>query len=427
MKKIVILGAGESGVGSAILAKKTGCQVFVSDKGSIKQNYISELEHYGIAYEQGHHSTDVILGADEVIKSPGIPDTAPLIVALRKQGTPVISEIEFAARHSHATFLCVTGSNGKTTTTSLLYHILDSAGLDVGLGGNIGKSLARQVALHDRQYYVLELSSFQLDGMYQFHAHIAILLNITPDHLDRYDHNFMNYARAKMRITQNQTAEDYFIYWADDPVIRQMLAEHPCSATALPFDDKHSYADFDIAKTMTLQGRHNLYNATAAVIAALKTGIGQDKIKSALATFQAIEHRLEPVTTINGVRFVNDSKATNVDSCYYALESMTTPVVLILGGKDKGNDYTQIDNLIHQKVHTLVFMGINNEPLRQHFAGCGINIIDTDNIADAVSKAYHAARTGDTVLLSPCCASFDLFSSYEDRGRQFKQQVSQLT
>lgn len=433
--KIAILGAGESGTGAAILAMKEGYEVFVSDSGAIKDNFKAELDSHSIAWEENGHTTERITDADEVIKSPGIPNTAPLVKLLAAQGTPVISEIEFAARFTRAQFICITGSNGKTTTTSLIHHILKTAGLDASLAGNIGQSLAKQVAQNDHKYYVVELSSFQLDNMYRFRAHIAVLLNITPDHLDRYNHDFMQYAAAKMRITQNQTPDDYFIYWRDDATIRQLAGSLHSQATNLAFsltDEAHILPGRDFVKwlqtpgSLLIRGKHNLYNAIAASLAAQCLGVGEGIIKRALSTFAPVEHRLETVRTINGITFVNDSKATNVDSCYYALESMTTPVVLILGGKDKGNDYSQIDNLVRQKVKTLVFMGLHNEPLRQHFGGLAIPIIDTDNIADAINGAYRAASQGDTVLLSPCCASFDLFSSYEDRGTQFKNIVNAL-
>ena len=435
MKRIVILGGGESGTGAAILAKQQNYDVFVSDCGNIKEQYKCELDAHGIAWEEAGHTTELILNADEVVKSPGIPNSAPLIVALTNQGTPVISEIEFAARFTNAQFICITGSNGKTTTTSLVYHIMRQAGLDVGIGGNIGQSLARQVAQQQHNFYVLELSSFQLDNMYKFRAHIAILLNITPDHLDRYEHDFMKYARAKMRVTQNQTPDDYFIYWHDDTTIRTLTESCDIKAQILAFsvnDNQYELPDHNFLSwlqkpdSLQIKGLHNLYNAIAATIAAQKIGIDNETIKKALSSFKPVEHRLEYVRTVNGVRFINDSKATNVDSCYYALESMTTPVVLILGGKDKGNDYTQIDQLVKDKVKTLVFMGLHNEPLNEHFGKAGIKIIDTNNINDAISAAYHNASDGDTVLLSPCCASFDLFKSYEDRGKQFKDIVNEL-
>lgn len=453
MKRLVILGAGESGCGAAILGKEKGYDVFVSDKGTIKPVYQALLDEHGIAYEQGQHTSDKILSADEIVKSPGIPDTAPIIAQwyrLHPQ-VPVISEIEFAARYTRAKMICITGSNGKTTTTSLLFDILQRAGLDVGLAGNIGNSLALQVAQHDRAYYVIELSSFQLDNMYDFRADIAILMNITPDHLDRYDHCFQNYVDAKMRITRNQTANDALIYWAEDPVIDSEIRKLHPQATLYPFGEKNghnvAYIDGDtfvLAATraaqplqmpvteLSLKGRHNQYNSMAAGVAAQLLHIHNEVIRQSLTLFAGVSHRMQYVTTVRDIRFINDSKATNVNSCWYALECMTTPTVLILGGTDKGNDYREIDALVRKKCHTLVFMGVNNEPLREHFTGmCRENgtplrIIDTDNLEAAVHGAFEAAHPGDTVLLSPCCASFDLFRNYEDRGDKFMQAVRQL-
>ena len=440
MKRIVILGAGESGSGAAILAKEKGFDVFVSDMGTIKEPYRALLNQHNIPWEDGQHTESLILNADEVIKSPGIPLTAPLIVKLQQQGTPIISEIEFAARFTNAKMICITGSNGKTTTTSLIYDILRRAGLNVGLAGNIGASLALQVAHEDHDYYVIELSSFQLDNMYDFRANIAILLNITPDHLDRYNFEFQNYVNAKFRITQNQTKDDAFIYWSGDPVIDREIQKMSLGATLYPFGKEGNAAyirgnDLVVEATDTLtmpyreiaiQGKHNQLNSMAASIAAQVLNIKNEVIREALKQFAGVEHRLQYVATVKGVRFINDSKATNVNSCWYALEAMTTPTVLILGGKDKGNDYSEIDELVKQKCHTLVFMGLHNEKLREHFGSFGLNIIDTDNLKDAVQGAYHAAKEGDTVLLSPCCASFDLFTSYEDRGRQFMAAVRKL-
>ncbi|MBR1630353.1 MAG: UDP-N-acetylmuramoyl-L-alanine--D-glutamate ligase [Paludibacteraceae bacterium] len=442
---ITILGAGESGTGAAILAKEKNLNPFVSDMGSIKPMYKALLDQHQIPWEEGQHSAEKILKSDFVIKSPGIPETAPLIKQLREQGTSVISEIEFAARYTHAKMICITGSNGKTTTTSLVYDILRRAGLNVGLAGNIGSSLALQVAHEEHDYYVIELSSFQLDNMYDFKADIAILLNITPDHLDRYDYIFQNYVNAKFRITQNQSPSEAFIYWSEDPVIDAELRKLDIKATLYPFGqnkDNHNiaYVDEDqmIVATeatrffsiptneLALHGRHNTYNSMAATIAAQILHIKNDVIREALQNFKGVEHRLEYVATVRNVRFINDSKATNVNSCWYALESMTTPTVLILGGQDKGNDYSEIDQLVREKVHTLVYMGLHNEKLHEHFDSMGLQVIDTNNIADAVYQAYQAAHEGDTVLLSPCCASFDLFTSYEDRGQQFKQQVRNL-
>ena len=426
MKRIVGLGAGESGSGAAILAKEKGFDVFVSDFGTISEPYRALLDQNGVAWEDGQHTEALILNADEVVKSPGIPLTAPLIQKLQAQGTPIISEIEFAARYTKAKMICITGSNGKTTTTSLIYYILQRAGLDVGLAGNIGNSLALQVAHEDHAYYVIELSSFQLDNMYDFKADIAILLNITPDHLDRYDFKFQNYIDAKFRITRNQTADDAFIYWAEDPIIDKEMKKLQLGATLYPYGFTQPNPLPVSEEELALKGRHNVLNSMAATIAANVLNIKKDVIRESLMTFQGVAHRLQYVATVRGVKWINDSKATNVNSCWYALESMTTPTVLILGGKDKGNDYSEIDDLVREKCHTLVFMGLHNEKLREHFGNFGLNIIDTDNLADAIQGAYQAAKEGDTVLLSPCCASFDLFKSYEDRGEQFMKAVKAL-
>ena len=426
MKRIVVLGAGESGSGAAILAKEKGFDVFVSDCGTISEPYRALLDQNGVAWEDGQHTEALILNADEVVKSPGIPLNAPLIQKLQAQGTPIISEIEFAARYAKAKMICITGSNGKTTTTSLIYYILQRAGLDVGLAGNIGNSLALQVAHEDHAYYVIELSSFQLDNMYDFKADIAILLNITPDHLDRYDFKFQNYIDAKFRITRNQTADDAFIYWAEDPIIDKEMKKLQLGATLYPYGFTQPNPLPVSEEELALKGRHNVLNSMAATIAANVLNIKKDVIRESLMTFQGVAHRLQYVATVRGVKWINDSKATNVNSCWYALESMTTPTVLILGGKDKGNDYSEIDDLVREKCHTLVFMGLHNEKLREHFGNFGLNIIDTDNLADAIQGAYQAAKEGDTVLLSPCCASFDLFKSYEDRGEQFMKAVKAL-
>lgn len=447
-KKIVILGAGESGTGAAILAKEKGFEVFVSDSGEISLPYQALLKQNDIAFESGHHTEEKILAADEVIKSPGIPETAPMIVKLREKGTPVISEIEFAARYTDAKMICITGSNGKTTTTSLIYDMLLRAGLNVGLAGNIGASLALQVAHEKKDYYVIELSSFQLDNMYDFRANIAILLNITPDHLDRYNYDFQNYVNAKFRITQNQTKDDAFVYWAEDPVIDREIKKMNPSATLYPFslNGKAHNETVNAAyiegnnlvveaapealsipvDEIRIQGRHNQLNSMAASIAAQILNIRNSTIRESLQQFAGVSHRLQYVATVRGVRYINDSKATNVNSCWYALESMKTPVVLILGGKDKGNDYSEIDELVKEKCHTLVFMGLHNEKLIEHFAPLGIPYVSTDNLHDAVQACYHAAKEGDSVLLSPCCASFDLFHSYEDRGDQFMTAVRKL-
>lgn len=443
-RRLVVLGAGESGTGAAVLAQQKGYDTFVSDAGTIAPAYKAVLEQHAIRWEEGVHTEDLVLNADEVVKSPGIPDNAPLVAALRARNIPVISEIEFAARYTHAKMICITGSNGKTTTTSLLFDMLCRAGLNVGLAGNIGNSLALQVAQQDRDYYVIELSSFQLDNMYDFKADIAILMNITPDHLDRYDFCFQKYVDAKFRITRNQSPSDAFIYWSEDPVIERQLSLLRPAATLYPFGTRKehnvAYIDGDRfvleapnapmlampAADLALQGIHNRLNSMAAGIAAQVLHIRNEVIRESLMQFRGVAHRLQYVATVRNVRFINDSKATNVNSCWYALESMTTPTVLILGGKDKGNDYSEIDELVRQKCHTLVFMGLHNEKLHRHFDNSGLRIIDTCNIRDAVNRAYRAAREGDTVLLSPCCASFDLFRSYEDRGEQFMAEVRNL-
>ena len=446
MKRIVVLGAGESGSGAAILAKEKGFDVFVSDCGTISDPYRALLDQNGVAWEDGGHTFDRIKDADEYVKSPGIPLNAPILEQLReyrKQPTAnsqkpiaIISEIEFASRYTHAKMICITGSNGKTTTTSLIYYILRQAGLNVGLAGNIGNSLALQVAHEDHDYYVIELSSFQLDNMYDFKADIAILLNITPDHLDRYDFKFQNYVDAKFRITRNQTADDAFIYWAEDPVIDREMKKLQLGATLYPYGFTQPNPLPVSEEELALKGRHNVLNSMAATIAANVLKIKKEVIRESLMSFKGVEHRLQYVATVKGVRYINDSKATNVNSCWYALESMTTPTVLILGGKDKGNDYSEIDELVREKCHTLIFMGLHNEKLREHFGGVNqqliangqqpIAIIDTDNLHDAIQGAYEAAHDGDTVLLSPCCASFDLFKSYEDRGEQFMAAVRAL-
>ena len=443
-KRIVILGAGESGAGAAVLAKVKGLDTFVSDQGSIKDKYKALLDQYGSEWEEGRHTEEKILNADEVVKSPGIPNDAPLVLKLKAQGTPIISEIEFAGRYTHAKMICITGSNGKTTTTSLIYHIFKSAGLNVGLAGNIGRSLALQVATEQHDYYVIELSSFQLDNMYSFRANIAVLMNITPDHLDRYEHDMQKYVDAKFRITQNQTPDDAFIYWQDDPIIRRELAKHGLQARLYPFsavkedgaiayvEDEEVHIDQPIAFNMeqeelALTGTHNLYNSLAAGISANVAGIDKADIRKALSDFEGVPHRLEYVATVRDVRFVNDSKATNVNSCWYALQSMKTPVVLILGGKDKGNDYREIEDLVRRKCRALVFLGLHNEKLHDFFDPMGLPTAEVQTgMKEAVEAAYRLAQRGDTVLLSPCCASFDLFRSYEDRGDQFKACVRAL-
>ena len=444
MKKIVVLGAGESGTGAAILAKNKGMDVFVSDMGEIAPMYQALLDQHHITWEAGTHTPELILDADEVIKSPGIPLKTPLVKKLIEKGTPILSEIEFAARYTSAKMICITGSNGKTTTTSLIFDMLRRAGLDVGLAGNIGNSLALQVAQEDHAYYVIELSSFQLDNCYDFRADIAILLNITPDHLDRYDYQFQNYVDAKFRITRNQTSKDAFIYWSEDPIINREIARIQPQATLYPFGSNEqnvAYTDgshlvvatrADVAplrvplEELSIKGKHNQLNSMAAGLAAQILNIHNDVIRESLQQFTGVDHRLQYVATVKGVRYVNDSKATNVNSCWYALDSMTTPTVLILGGTDKGNDYSEIDQLVLDKCHTLIFMGRNNHKLIQHFEPMGVKYISTDSLQDAVQAAYQSANEGDTVLLSPCCASFDLFKNYEDRGEQFVKAVRSL-
>lgn len=444
MKRIVILGGGESGAGAAVLAKKQGFDVFLSDLSEIKPEYKALLNKYKIIWEEKQHTEGLILNANEVIKSPGIPDKAPMIKKLHALGIPIISEIEFAGRYTQAKMICITGSNGKTTTTMLVYHILKNAGLNVGLAGNVGQSLALQVAVDSFDYYVVELSSFQLDGMTEFKADIAILLNITPDHLDRYEYNFQNYVDSKFRITQNQTAEDAFIFWENDPVIKAELAKRNIQSAMYPFaiertEKTKAFIENDdlIIKTikslftmptteLALQGMHNTYNSMAAGLAASIVNVRKESIRQSMQDFQGVEHRLEYVATVKNIRFINDSKATNVNSCWYALQSMKTPVVLILGGTDKGNDYSEIEALVHDKVKALIFMGLDNSPLHKFFDGKVSKITDVQSIEDAVTTAYEMASAGDTVLLSPCCASFDLFKSYEDRGKQFKACVRNL-
>lgn len=443
MKRIVVLGAGESGAGAAVLAKVKGFDVFVSDMSAIKENYKQQLESYGIAWEEGHHTESLILNADEVVKSPGIPNDAPIIKKLREKQIPVISEIELAGRYTQAKMICITGSNGKTTTTSLIYHIFKLAGFNVGLAGNIGRSLAFQVATENYDYYVIELSSFQLDNMYDFRANIAVLLNITPDHLDRYDYDMQKYVDAKFRILQNQTDDDAFVFWNDDPIIRRELGKYGIHGKLYPFSELKkagmaAYAEngtiyfaepyaFNMEQeALALTGKHNLYNSMAAGISASISGIKNEVIREALATFKGVEHRLEKVCRVRGVEFINDSKATNVNSCWYALQSMKTKTVLILGGKDKGNDYDEIAPLVKEKCVGLVYMGLHNEKLHSYFDGFGLPVADVQSMKDAVNAAFSMAKPGQTVLLSPCCASFDLFKSYEDRGEQFKACVREL-
>lgn len=443
-KKMVILGAGESGTGAAVLAKAQGYDVFVSDLSVIKPVYKEMMDARGIAWEEGQHTESIVLAADEIVKSPGIPDKAAIIKKLKEKGTSIISEIEFAGRYTNSKMICITGSNGKTTTTMLTYHILKQAGLDVGLAGNVGNSLALQVAEQPHAYYVLELSSFQLDNMYEFKADVAILMNITPDHLDRYNYEFQNYVDSKFRIIQNQTEEDVFIYWNDDPVIAREIAKHNPKAALYPFSEtkKEGVKAFTENKQIVIEtdngiftmdqdqlaltGTHNLYNSLASGIAAKVTDIKDDEIRASLSDFAGVEHRLEKVARVRGVDYINDSKATNVNSCWYALQSMNTPVVLILGGTDKGNDYTEIEELVINKVHSLIFLGVDNTKLHAFFDGKVPVIEDAQSMEEAISKAYKLANKGDTVLLSPCCASFDLFKNYEDRGNQFKACVLNL-
>lgn len=443
MARIVILGAGESGAGAAVLAQKKGFDTFVSDMSPIKDKYKAMLNERGIQWEEGKHTEELILNADEVIKSPGIPNDAPIILKLKNQGTPIISEIEFAGRYTNAKMICITGSNGKTTTTSLIYHIFKKAGLNVGLAGNIGQSLAYQVAECNYDYYVIELSSFQLDNMYKFHANIAVLMNITPDHLDRYGFEMQNYVDAKFRIIQNQTDDDAFIFWNDDPIIQKELHKYGIHGQYFPFAEKNEegvaafteenkvYFTRPIAFNMeqeelALTGTHNLFNSMAAGISANIAGIRKECIREALNDFKGVEHRLEKVARVKGVDYINDSKATNVNSCWYALQSMKTKTVLILGGKDKGNDYNEIADLVKEKCSGLIFLGLHNEKLHDFFGNFGLPIVDAQSMPDAVNAAYNMAKKGETVLLSPCCASFDLFKSYEDRGDQFKECVRNL-
>lgn len=443
MKRIVVLGAGESGAGAAVLAKAKGFDVFVSDMSAIKDKYKKLLNDHHIQWEEGHHTEEKILSADEVIKSPGIPKEAPMIQKLIKQGTHIISEIEFAGRYTNSKMICITGSNGKTTTTSLIFHIFKDAGYDVGLAGNIGKSLALQIAEEPHAYYIIELSSFQLDNMYDFHANIAILLNITPDHLDRYDFKFENYADAKMRIIQNQTEEDSFIYWKDDPVIKKELEKFDVRAVQYPFSELKEKGSIGYIEegqytieeptpfnmeqeSLSLTGKHNIYNSLAAGIASNISGIKKEDIRKSLSNFPGVEHRLEKVCKVAGVQYINDSKATNVDACWYALESMRTPTILIIGGKDKGNDYSAIKDLVKEKCVGLVYLGADNKKLHDNFDSLGIPARDTHSMKECIEACYEMAKAGDTVLLSPCCASFDLFKNMEDRGEQFKTLVRAL-
>ena len=444
MSRIVVLGGGESGVGSAVLAKAKGYDVFLSDMGKISDEYAQVLQEWNIPYEQGKHSEELILNADEIIKSPGIPSTAPMVKKISERGIGIISEIEFAGRYDSARKICITGSNGKTTTTSLIYHLLKEAGLNVGLGGNIGKSYAYQVATEKYDIYVLELSSFQLDNVYDFKADIAIITNITPDHLDRYDHKMENYVKSKFRITRNMSSDDCFIFCSDDEITIRHLDQIITKAQKLPFTQKteveqgaflqgdkmivrYKEQECDMyLQELALGGKHNVYNSMAAAIAAKVMDIDNAAIRNGLATFQAVEHRLEKVLSIKDVLYINDSKATNVDAAWYALECQTRPVVWIVGGTDKGNDYTSLIPLAKEKVKAMICMGLDNHKFHESFEGIVPEIHDVTSAADAVKLAHSLAASGDCVLLSPCCASFDLFKNYEDRGRQFKEAVRNL-
>ncbi len=431
--RIAILGAGESGTGAALLAQAKGHEVFVSDLGTLQEHYRKELDAHGIPYEEGHHTWERILNAGEVIKSPGIPDKAPLVKALRENGIPVISEIEFAARYSDTYTIGITGSNGKTTTTRLTWHLLQTAGLNAGLGGNVGYSFARLVLEDKWDYYVLELSSFQLDGVLSFRPGIAMLLNITPDHLDRYDYKMENYVASKFRIAMNQHPEDLFIFNADDPNIGAFLAQHTfrtqhagISENAVQQERLHMGGmTFDMSQS-PLKGRHNFMNALFAVRAAQALGISQEAIQRGLNTFVNVPHRMERVGEINGAMYINDSKATNVDAVFYALDAMTTPVVWIVGGQDKGNDYEPLRPLVRQKVKAIICLGADNAKIVDYFGGDVAHIVETRNAEDAVRAAMQVAQYGDTVLLSPACASFDLFRNYEDRGDQFREAVLKI-
>lgn len=444
MNRIVILGAAESGVGAAALAKVKGFDVFVSDMSKIKENYKQVLQQYEVPFEEEKHTEELILNANEVVKSPGIPEDAPIVCKIRKAGIPIISEIEFAGRYTNAKMICITGSNGKTTTTSLIYHIFKKAGYNAGLAGNIGRSLALQIAEGKTyDYYIIELSSFQLDNMYDFRANIAILLNITPDHLDRYENSMQKYTDSKMRIIQNQTEEDAFIYWNDDPIISAELKKYGIKAKMCPFSilkkegmigyiaDGQYVIEYPTPfnmeqESLSLRGKHNMYNSLAAGIAAHISGIDDETLRQSLSDFEGVEHRLQKVARVGGVQYINDSKATNVDACWYALESMTTPTILIIGGKDKGNDYNAIKELVQKKCAGLVYLGADNTKLHNFFDGMGIPVADTNNMKDCVEACSRMAKPGYTVLLSPCCASFDLFKNMEDRGEQFCEQVRNL-
>lgn len=442
--KLVILGGGESGIGAAILGAKKGFEVFVSDFGGIKDEYKLVLEHHGLKYEEKQHSEVLILDAALVVKSPGIPDKAPIVAKLHEKNIPVISEIEFAGRYTTAKTICITGSNGKTTTTLLTYEMLKRAGLNVGLAGNVGKSFALQVAEENFDYYVIELSSFQLDGMFDFRADIAVLMNITPDHLDRYEYEMQNYTDSKMRITQNQRSEDWFVYCADDPIILEELKKRNIKARKAPFTimkilKEGGWVENETMKLninnntfemtiyeLALQGKHNLNNSMAAGISGSILNLRKEGIRECLSDFQGVEHRLERFLRVHNIEFINDSKATNINSVWYALESMTTPVVWIVGGVDKGNDYSMLFDLAKEKVKAIVCLGKDNHKIIAAFDGKVKQIVDTKSMEEAVRSAYFLSEKGDTVLLSPACASFDLFKNYEERGRQFKEAVRNL-
>jgi len=440
----VILGGGESGVGTAVLGKKKGFDVFVSDKGSIKEKYKNVLNHFEIDWEEKQHTESKILNADLVMKSPGIPDTVPMVVAIRNARIAVVSEIEFASRYSNATIIGITGSNGKTTTTMLAHHILKESGLQVGMAGNVGDSYAKMVAENSFDHYVLEISSFQLDDIIQFKPHIAIITNITPDHLDRYEYKFEKYIASKFRIAQNQTEEDYLIYDADDEVITEWLKRNPVRSKLVPFSlekklEEGVYIENNkiimkkenntiemSTETLALEGRHNVKNTMAATSAATLIGIRKESIRRSIETFQGVEHRLEKVLKIHYVQYINDSKATNVNATYYALDSMKSPTVWIVGGVDKGNDYKQLMSLVREKVKAIICLGKDNSKIKDAFGNVVDLMVETENMEEAVKMAYKVAERGDTVLLSPACASFDLFENYEDRGNQFKAAIKKL-
>ncbi len=444
MSKVVVLGGGESGVGAAILAMVKGHETFLSDCNMLQDDARAMLERFNIPYEDGGHTREKIMDADEVIKSPGIPDTVPIMDEIFAQGIPVISEIEFAGRYDKSKKICITGSNGKTTTTSIIYFLMKNAGLNVGLAGNIGQSYAFQVATKNYDYYVLELSSFQLEGMYDFKADIAVLLNITPDHLDRYDNNMENYIKAKFRITRNMSSDDCFIFCADDEISISHLNKIVLQAKQLPFSQNHEVEEGAFVRDdqmhvvynsdeyqmfvneLSLQGKHNIYNSMAAAITGKVLQISNNVLRESLSSFKGVEHRLENVLKVKNVLYINDSKATNVNSTWYALESMKTSVVWIAGGKDKGNDYTPLYDLVKDKVRVLICMGVNNTRLHEEFGTLVDEIYDTGSAKEAVETAYRVAKSGETVLLSPACASFDLFRNYEDRGKQFKEAVASL-